>query len=710
MSRMSFALLATVSLVALTSASAVHAQTAPAGGGTTALEEISVEGRAAAARVDGAPGVVTNDGYVAKTTRSATKTDTPVNELPVTVNTVTQKQLQDQQPQNLQEALYYTPGAQVGLYGFDPRYDSFYIRGVDVTYTGVFRDGLRQFNSPNGIMRLEPYGLEAISVLKGPSSAIYGASASVGIIDLVSKRPTEFTFGEVEAQTGSYDRIQGAFDFGGPANEAGTVLYRLTGLARNAGTELGSVNDNRLFFAPSLTLKPSDDTKITFLGEYFDGLTGGSAAYFNDANGVTDTPLSAKDFNDFRQRQGRVGYELEHNFSDMVSLHQNFRFSTVDTRQGYSGRNAETSIDGYTGLIKERFYGVAADTYVLTKFDTGQVNHKLITGLDVSYLTYKSRMAFGVFDDMENISSPHFVTGSPTSKQDQTLVGVYGQDELAWGRWRLTFGGRYDWFESDYHDGAIGRGYGAAQKQDDGKFTGRVGVSYVTPAGFTPFIGYGTSFVPNPGTVIDGSVTKPTVGEQIEAGIKYNVPDHNAFINVSFFSLKQEDGVVFVVEGLQNKQTQLDFHSQGIEIDAGATLANGVNLLANYSYNDVTIDAPDVLEGNRLTSVPKHSFAIWAGYDVQEGPLKGLGLGAGVRYTGQSFSDNNNATAISNDPRTFVDAKISYELENISANLKGISAQLNATNLLDEVKQVCTSNYCYKTDGRRVIASIKYKW
>ena len=158
MSRTSFALLATASVVALTIAGAAHAQTAPDSGGTTALEEISVEGRAAAARADGAPGVVTNDGYVAKTTRSATKTDTPVNEVPATINTVTQKQLDDRRPQTLEEALYYTPGARVGAYGFNPRFDSFYIRGVDVTYTGVFATGCGSIRARAACFGLSPMG------------------------------------------------------------------------------------------------------------------------------------------------------------------------------------------------------------------------------------------------------------------------------------------------------------------------------------------------------------------------------------------------------------------------------------------------------------------------------------------------------------------------------------------------------------------------
>ncbi|WP_271200269.1 TonB-dependent siderophore receptor [Methylopila turkensis] len=725
MSRLSHAMLASVSLAVLSLPQGAQAQ--GAAGGTTVLEEISVEGQGTETRrVDGAPGVATNDGYVAKTTRSATKTDTPVNEAPQTISTVTQKQLDDRRPQNLQEALNYTPGVRTGAYGGDPRFDSFFIRGVDVTYTGVFRDGLRQFSSPSGLFRLEPYGLESVTVLKGPSSALYGASASVGVIDLISKRPTDYKFGEVEVQTGSHARKQVSFDIGGPLNEQGTVLYRLTGLARDANTEMRYVPDDRVFIAPAVTFRPNDDTELTILTEFMHGRTGGSAAYVNhyDADfnsiGAVKTQLANGKFNNFTQDQGRVGYEFKHSFSDMVSIHQNVRGSALTQREEYNGRYSELSEAGGAGLVKEQFVALAADTYLKTELQTGPVSHTLLTGVDVSLLKYSSKYALSYYSDPDEIEIPDFGSDAATpfrAKQDQSLIGVYAQDELKMDAWRLTLNGRYDWFDSTYKSDTTafdGVRTKDTQKQNEGKFTGRVGLSYVTEFGLTPYVGYGTSFVPNPGTVIDGTVTKPTVGEQVEAGVKYKFPDANATINASVFNLKQDDGIVYAVvtdsSGSSNRQTQLDFRSRGFELEGTATLANGVNLLASYAYVDTKIGKPDSIKGKNLTSIPKHSFSLWGGYDVPDGAAKGLSLGAGVRYTGRNFGDNANRSVIANKARAFVDAKASYELENLNPKLKGLKLQLNATNLLDKVEQVCSSNYCYFDEGRKVIASLKYRW
>ena len=108
--------------------------------------------------------------------------------------------------------------------------------------------------------------------------------------------------------------------------------------------------------------------------------------------------------------------------------------------------------------------------------------------------------------------------------------------------------------------------------------------------------------------------------------------------------------------------------------------------------------------------MPYHLASLWLDYTVQEGPARGFGIAGGVRYVGSSFGDNLNRPVIENEPRTYLDAAIRYDLENLNPSLTGMRFQLNATNLLDEDGQVCTSNYCYFDEGRKVIASLRYRW
>ncbi len=662
------------------------------------LDEVTVEGSQNGQGAD-----ITANGYVATSTRSATKTDTPVLETPRSMSTVTQEQLEDRKPQTLLDAVSYTPGARVGSYGFDPRYDAFSIRGIDVTYTGVFRDGLRQVNSPNGLFRLEPYGLEGITILRGPAASIYGASSTGGIVDLISKRPTFLPFREVEVQTGSYGRLQGNFDLSGPVNSDNTLFYRLTGLVRDAGTEIDAVDDDRIFIAPAFTWKPNDATTLTILGEYMDSTTGGTAAYINSyatdaAGNPTSLSIGAarvfagdKRYNDFRQKQGRIGYEFEHRFNDMFTLHQRSRFSALGTNQEY--------YFGGSGLTRENNWGIVSDTYLESRLRTGVVDHTILAGLDVSRLSYVSKQGFGVVP----IGADPVL--SYREDQTQTLTGIYIQDQIKWQNWRLTLGGRHDWLSSEF-DSA-----GFEFDRDDTKFTGRAALGYVTDFGLAPYVSWGTSFTPNPGTVLGGSVAEPTTGEQVEVGVKYDLPGVNASLRAAIFDIHQDNAVVYqVVDGL-NQQVQLDLRSQGFELEGVASLTDGLNIQASYSYTDARIEklTPETV-GNRLTSVPYHLASLWLDYTVQEGPAKGLGIAGGVRYVGSSFGDNLNRLVIENEPRTYLDAAIRYDLENINPSLKGLRFQVNATNLLDEDDQVCTSNYCYFDEGRKFIASLRYRW
>lgn len=405
------ALMSTVAVAGLTLSFGGTASAQSAGdeaSSTTTLAPIEVTGAA----VEGEVGIVETQGYVAKSGRTATKTNTPVSQTAQSVTVISRKQLDDRQPQNVMEAASYTPGVRAGQYGAEPRYDAFKIRGIDLTYTGIFRDGLRQIASPNGLFRIEPYGVEALTVLRGPSASIYGASSSGGIVDMISKRPTEETLREIELQYGSYGRLQAGYDFSGPVDPEGTVLYRLTGVARDSHNEIEAIKDDRLMIAPALTWKPDEGTKLTILGEYMDSTTGGTWGYINNygASGTSigATPVYGGDarFNDFTLQQWRIGYELDTELRDNLTLHHKLRYSALSARQ-------EWVFQDYPGIGYEDNSGLATDTYLEAKFDTGAARHTLIGGIDYSFMQYDARQGSG----------PDLFTDTYTYVPDITYLG-----------------------------------------------------------------------------------------------------------------------------------------------------------------------------------------------------------------------------------------------------------------------------------------------
>lgn len=687
--------------LALLSQGAAAQESTPDGG--TVLEEVTVQSES--------NDILVQDGYVAKQDRIGTKTDTPIAEIPQAVSVVTQDQIEDQEPRTLNEALGYTASANPNNFGFDARFDAYFLRGFPAYYNGLFRDGLRQYNSPTALFKTEPYGIEGIAILKGPASSLYGVSGPGGIVNIVTKRPKDETFREVEIVGGDYARYQFGFDLSGPANDAGTVLYRITGVGRDSNTEIPDFPDDKLYFAPAFTLKPDEDTTFTLLSEISHTLTGGTAAYYNPSYGeVSDLYEGDGRYNDFDQLQGRIGYEFEHRFNDLVTVRQNLRYASVDADLEYSGHYAtgpDLPLARYWGHYTEKVDTFVVDNMAQLSFDTGPLQHTALVGLDYSWADYgaDSALSYVSVEDIEDADLA-FAGG-----QEVENTGIYLHDQVKWDALTLFLSGRYDWVDTTSQDAAR-----VETDQDDERFSWRAGLSYRTPVGLIPYANYSTSFAPNIGLVYDDVAStetraaRPTVAEQIEAGVKYEIPDTNAMLSAAYFDIDQTDGVVFDASTGINKQRQLDLNSRGVELEASASFDSGWSVIASYTHLEMTIEKGAAgTEGKELSGTPNDVFALWGHYLFQgDTPLEGLGLGAGVRYVGTSFGDDVNS--IENDDRAFVDAAVSYDFGAARPELAGMELQVNAKNLFDERKATCTSGYCYKDEGRQVLGSLRYRF
>lgn len=658
-------------------------------------------------------------GYVATRSTAGTKTDTPLIETPQSVSVVTRQELDDRNVQTLTEAVNYTPGVRTGQSGFDPRYDVFTIRGFDTTYNGIYRDGLRLPGSNMSVFKVEPYGVESVTVLRGPSSALYGLGSPGGVVDITSKRPTEKAFGEIEVQGGNYDWLQGQFDIGGPLDKEGQVLYRLTGLMRDAGspnTLGGGVNDMN-FIAPALTFKPNDQTKITILGEYQKSETPASLPFYAwDGTGSESFSRSPGDYNSQRQDQYRIGYLAEHQFNDIFTVRQNLRYGNANTSVRYTGVSsvdpATNIASRYTGYVHDQLDSFVVDTQVQADFATGPVAHKLLVGLDYSYLLLDGGIGFGTAADYDlTWGVPLGVTVDPPInssryRQRQSQVGLYVQEQARIDRVIVTLTGRQDWL--DVKDDDLLNS--TTQNIDNSEFSGRVGLTYLFDNGIAPYVSYSTSFAPNLGVDINGNPFAPTTSKQIEGGVKYVPPGFDGYFTASVFQITQENGLVTdETNPLYQVQTG-KVRARGFELEAVANLGAGLKVRGAYTYLDLTNVAGDPTTlGLTPSGQPENSFAVWADYQFQPGTvLAGLGVGAGVRYTGATWGDALNT--FENDAYTLVDAKLSYDFQYLDPRMKGLSLQVNAQNLLDEEYITCDAGYCYLGAPRTVIAGLKYRW
>lgn len=650
------------------------------------------------------------DGYVAKKDRDGTKIDTEIARIPQSISVITQRQMEDQKPNTLNDALSYTASANPNNYGFDTRYDAFYLRGFPAYYNGMFRDGLRVMNGPSAWLKAEPYGIEGITVLKGPASSLYGVSGPGGIVNVVTKRPKDEDFREVELLFGNHNRYQAAFDVSGPANDEKTLLYRITGLGRISDTELPGYPDDKYYIAPAFTLKPDEDTKFTVLSEFSRSKTGGTAAFYNPSYGeVSDIYEGDPAYNDFVQNQGRIGYEFEHRFNDLLTIRQNLRYSDVDADLEYSGHYTtagSTDLSRYWGHYTERMKNFVVDTMAQFDFDTGPMTHKAIAGIDYGWSDYNaySGLSYVSVEDMRAQDVPYY------GGQKMNQVGIYAHDQIEWDNFTLFGSGRYDWVKTNTTDVDY-----SESEQKDSAFSGRVGAAYKTEWGFIPYVNYSTSFSPNIGFVYDDiasddkHVAKPTIATQKEIGVKYEIPGYNAVVSAAFFDIDQEDGVVLVASADRNKQRQLDLNSRGFELEANATLDNGLGIIASYTHLRVKIEGgTEGTEGNELSGTPNDVLSLWGNYKIENGVLAGLGFGSGVRYVSSSYGDDENT--FKNDSRVMVDAALSYDFSYRNPKLDGMQLQVNAKNIFDNRDPVCTAGYCYQQEGRQIFGSLRYRF
>ena len=259
--------------------------------GVVALPVLDVDGQAGPAR-----------GFVATEATSASKTATPLLETPQAISVITRDELDARQAQSLGEALRYTAGVRMEQYGPDNRYDWFQLRGFAADTNAVFLNGLRyHFGNLTGM--LEPYGMERIEVLRGPASVLYGQIAPGGLVNLVSRRPTPTPQNEVRLSAGTQDRLQGAFSSSGPLDRDGVFSYSVTGLARDSGTQVDEVKNDRYFIAPALTWRPSADTRLTLQSYYQRDSTHGDE-FLPAVGTVLPVPLRPRPDQPLHRQQG----------------------------------------------------------------------------------------------------------------------------------------------------------------------------------------------------------------------------------------------------------------------------------------------------------------------------------------------------------------------------------------------------------------------
>ncbi|MGE7473397.1 TonB-dependent siderophore receptor [Bosea sp. NPDC003192] len=659
-------------------------------------------------------------GYVARNGSAGSKTSTPLIETPRSISVVTRQELDDRGVTSVPEALRYTAGVTTGAFGYDPRFDQIYVRGFPMTTLGDFRDGLKQFPAGFTTFRTEPYQLDRIEVIKGPAAVLYGQSVPGGLVDRRSKLPTDYSFGEVSAQLGTYGRVQGAFDVGGPLDPDKTMLYRVVGLGRLGDTNL-DIADQRVLIAPSFTWRPNAATSLTVQALYQQDETDSNVAGINRNGAVLKLRSSDARYDYLKQKQAQIGYAFEHKFDDVFTFRQKVRYSAIDAESRYlSGSFASPASTIYQrGAVSvgDRLASFQTDNNVEANFRTGPIAHKLLVGLNYDHNIWRFGLGqSGVVPAYAlDIANPISGIRGPTppyayrSREQLAQLGLYAQDQISFGNWRLALSARQDWTERKQSN-LITRAVTVDRKDD--AFTYSAGLLYLFDNGLAPYVSYATSFQPVTSQGLGGTVLEPSKGEQIEAGLKYQPGDGRILLTASAYQLKEKNAPKLggYVAGLPYYVSVGEVTVRGIELEARARLVDGLDLTAAYTFSDAEITKTTVAsELGRVPAVtPRHVASLWMNYNIQSGVFAGLGAGVGARYVGETWTTNDNTGK--NDAYTLFDAVLRYDFGKMNPKLAGLTASVAANNIADKQVSVCNAGFCYLSQGRTVIGTMTYRW
>lgn len=632
----------------------------------------------------------------------------PLAENPQNITIVNRNQLDDLGVSRLEDALRGVAGVQTG--GYYSGWDYFRIRGFDADFN-TYIDGLRGSNG----MAEEIFGLEQVEVVKGPA-ALYGSGPIGGLVNLVSKSPTDTAFTQIGATVGSYDYYEGTVDFNQPLNAGKTVLFRLNILTREQDSNIDYVESERLYIAPSLTWKISDFTTLTILARY------------RDITGTADMPLPAvgtvlanpngqisSDFftglagsNQLEETYKQIGYSLVHEFSDDLKLTQNLRYARYEQTWddiyypiAFPAPYDTLYIAPYDYYQKWNYTSV--DTRLDFTLEQGAVRHNFAAGVDYfrKNLVNESSMGAGWFDSTQltplNVYNPVYngvaaqTMFGPYQGADMTeITGLYLQDHVVLPRKvTLTAGGRFDFAET--------------AGVNDNAFTPRGGATWEFLPDAILYASYSESFKPQSDSTT-GTALDPETGDNIELGLRNRFLDGRLATTAAIYQVTRANVTTANPVIPTTVVTTGEQRSRGVELDARYTPVAGWEILAAYAYTDTAITEDNTLPvGARLAGVPLHTFSAWTKYTLQDGPLRGLGFGLGATHYSAQDGDRGYTTDFELPAYTLWQTALYY-------TRGAFSAQLNVTNVFDKEYYAGAYDALYVMPGEPRLFRLSATW
>ena len=564
--------------------------------------------------------------------------------------------------------------------------ETFSARGYSIGVAGaggsIFKNGVIS----NTMGFPEASTLESIEVLKGSSSLLYGNVSGGLIINMVTKKPKFESGGEVSMRVGSYGLYKPTVDLYGPLSK--NLAVRVVGTYEIANSYRDVVKTNRVYVNPSLLYKLGQNTTILLQGDYLKSdLTPDNGIGSLNANQDAIIPNVPRSrfinpvwaYNIVEQTSGSLN--IDHRFSNTWKLTAIASAQQTNVSAfGAAVPNNTIQPNGNWGRTLSRTKtsegDYTAQVNLNGRFSMGTIGHQVLVGTDAVEIISVSNLfaitsngkAVSTYDTINILNPAQYVTRTDipdavaTSRTTSPSVrlGVYAQDLISLtDKLKVLAGLRWSQQKTvqttilNYKDQTETRG--PAETKFDAAFSPKVALIY-QPTKTTSFFGsYSNNFTINTGVDINGQILKPSLIDQVEAGVKNELLNGRITANVGVYHIVNSNlaqMALFKANGAPNTDANVkEFTGQttsdGLEIDLTGNLSKNLYFITGYGYNYMRYTKTSTAKGSyiageRLTNNPAHTANATIFYTFDLPQLRGLKVGASAFYTGARNGGNNN--------------------------------------------------------------------
>jgi iron complex outermembrane recepter protein len=588
----------------------------------------------------------------------ATKNDSLIRDLPMSVRVINAEVLKDAGITDLAGALDLASGISHAN-NFGGLWNSYSMRG----FTGDPNFGsdymVNGFNSSRGYNGMrDGQNTQTVEVLKGPSSALYGRGEPGGTVNITTKKPLFQPQYELDVSAGSFDTYRAAADLTGPIGEK--FAYRLNAAYEDGHSFRDTVKQKHYLVAPSLLWMITPDTTLSYEIEAIQQkapMDRGVVAV-NGKLGLLPVSRFLGEPGDGPITIESQGHQLflQHDFNETWSLQTGLSYRDSSLK-GIATEAWSLLSDGRTlrRQRRQRDYeatDVSGRLELLGKLKTGSIAHSTLVGVDAysfddKRLQLRGRSAatpytIDIYDPVYGVSVAPAMSPITDTKEEQRAHAVYAQDQIEFSpRWKALLGVRTDSYKQTVDDHLLSR----TIAQDLSATSPRAGVVFQPDKTLSFYATAAKGFRPNSGVSSSGGAFPAEDSRSYEVGAKWDSPDNKMSGTLALYKIRKSNVLTPDPADPNNYSIAVgEVQSQGVELDFSGEVMRSLKLMASYAYTSAHVTKSNaaasgtgLAEGRFFPNVPRNSANVFAIYSFAPPTGGSASVGGGIAYVGERY-------------------------------------------------------------------------